>query len=64
VLNGGIGLIFTVFDQAKDKAKLNIEPFFKLKDINSQTPLSAKYSTWERYTVGVKVGLPFNKILL
>lgn len=64
VLNGGIGLIFTVFDQAKDKAKVNIEPFFKLKDINSQTKLSESYSTWERYTVGIKVGLPFNRILL
>lgn len=64
VLNGGLGIIFTAFNQAKDKVKFNIEPFFKLKDINAQTPLSAKFSTWERYTFGVKVGLPFNKVLL
>ena len=64
VFNGGLGLIFTVFDYGKDKAKINIEPFFKLKDINSQTKLSENLSTWERYTFGVRVGLPFNKVLL
>jgi hypothetical protein len=64
VLNGGLGIIFTTFNQAKDKVKLNIEPFFKLKDINAQTPSSKKLDTWERYTFGIRVGLPFNRILL
>ncbi len=64
VLNGGVGFIFTVYDQAKEKAKVNIEPFFKLKDINAQTPLSNKYDTWERFSFGIKLGLPFNRVLL
>ncbi|MFB6453784.1 hypothetical protein ACE38W_00830 [Chitinophaga sp. Hz27] len=64
VLNGGIGFVFTVYDQSKEKAKVNIEPFFKLKDVNGQTPLSNTYDTWERFTFGIKAGLPFNRLIL
>ena len=64
VLNAGVGFIFTALTQDKEKSKVNVEVFFKLKDINAQTKLSDKKGTWERYDFGVRLGLPFNKVIL
>jgi len=64
IFNAGMGIILTAQDMANNKAKVNVELFYKLTDINNQLPSSKNYNTWERYNFGLKVGLPFNKVLL
>lgn len=64
IFGAGLGLVFAFHKQDEPKSRLNVELFGRLNDINDQDARSEKYTTWQRHTIGLKVSLPFEKLLL